>query len=178
MLYLSPWPHQKDFRYFLRTTVGDLSVDKNVEKLVEVIFKRGEPLSGITGSFWRFRKMKAFDEELLKKRVRERILDSDRSLGAIFKAIIEETTIYNGYDRCSVTFPSSVPELSPKSARMVSELSHHFHNPRSACDCDIEDQRSWGDSALQPQVSSAAVLHQKGNDRFRSAPVHLGFSSA
>jgi sulfotransferase family protein len=102
MLFLSPW--RKDFRYFLKTSVGDLTIDKNVKKMVDLIFSP-RIISGLTGSFWRFENIRAFNEPMLKEQVYHKLLRSDKTLGSIFKILIEEITRYNGYSRCSVAFP-------------------------------------------------------------------------
>ncbi len=52
MFFLSP-PWRKDFRYFLRTKVGDLSTVRNIRMMTELMFS-GEAIPGITASFWQY----------------------------------------------------------------------------------------------------------------------------
>jgi hypothetical protein len=52
MRFLAPW-WQRDFRYFLKSQIGDLSRDVNVDKLVALMFSR-KPLPGLESAFWRF----------------------------------------------------------------------------------------------------------------------------
>jgi len=110
MLYLTPW--RKDFRYFLRKHVADLSSEKNIDKMIDLIFSR-KWIPGITGSFWYHDIGKVMDPEL-KKILKNKLLKSDKSLESIFKILIEEITRFSGYDRCCVKFPvyvNHVPDL-------------------------------------------------------------------
>lgn len=111
MLYLTPW--RKDFIYFLKTQVGDLAIEKNLEKMIELIFSQ-EIIKGITGSFWRFENIPAINDPNLKRAIYNKIVRSDNSLKSIFKILIEEITHFSGYSRCSVAFPvypNHIPEL-------------------------------------------------------------------
>ena len=110
--FLSDKRH-KDFRYFLRTNVGDLAVDEEVEKMVEVCFAK-KPIPGLEGVFWRFVRVEAADNPYLKREICRRIKQSDRSLGAIARIFIEEITRFSGCERACVKFPVDVghiPEL-------------------------------------------------------------------
>jgi len=110
MLFLTPW--RKDFRYFLRRKVGDLSDERNIEKMIELIFS-DENVRGITGSFWQY-DIANVNNTLLKKKLFHRILESDKSIESIFKILIEEITHFSGYNRCCMKFPvyvNFVPEL-------------------------------------------------------------------
>ncbi len=110
MLFLTPW--RKDFRYFLRKKVGDLSDERNIEKMIELIFS-DENVDGITGSFWKY-DIENVNNTILKKRLFHRILKSDKSIESLFKTLIEEITLFSGYDRCCMKFPvyvNFVPEL-------------------------------------------------------------------
>jgi Sulfotransferase family len=112
VLYLSPW--RRDFRYFLRTRVGDLSKEENLRKMVEVIFSNHGAIPGITGSFWRLKGYRAIGEEVLKQRVFCALKASDRSLGSILQILLRKITEFNGYRRCCVSFPvyvNYIPEL-------------------------------------------------------------------
>jgi Sulfotransferase family len=110
--FLSDWRH-KDFRYFLRAFVGDLSVDQNVDKMVEFCFAKRN-LPGLDSTFWRFENIAAVNDPGLKETISCRIKKSDRSLGAIAHIFIEEVTRFSGCDRACVKFPVDVghiPEL-------------------------------------------------------------------
>jgi len=100
MFFLRPWG--KDFRYFYRKKVGDLSVENNISKMITLIFS-DEKTFGIDGTFWE--DMGKFNDDKLKEKIHKKILESDKSLENIFKIIIEETTKFKGYDRCFVKFP-------------------------------------------------------------------------
>lgn len=110
VLYLSPW--RRDFRYFLRTRIGDLSRDENLRKMVEIIFSRHEPIAGITGSFWRLGGVKAMEEPELKARIFESLQQSDRSLPSILRILLREITQFNQCRRCSVAFPVYINYLA------------------------------------------------------------------
>jgi hypothetical protein len=103
----------KDFRYFLRTAVGDLSVDENVDEMVELCFaKKNSP--GLDSTFWRFENIEAVKNPELKKEIARKIKNSDRSLGAIARILIEEITRFSGCNRACVKFPvdiGHIPEL-------------------------------------------------------------------
>ena len=109
MFFLRPWG--KDFRYFYRKKVGDLSIENNITKMIELIFS-GEKIAGINGTFWE--DMGKINDNDLKDKIHNKILNSDKSLENIFKIIIEETTKFKGYKRCFVKFPvyfSYIPKL-------------------------------------------------------------------
>jgi len=110
--FLSDWRH-KDFRYFLKTQVGDLANDQNVDKMVQLCFAKQE-LPGLDSTFWRFENIKVASDPALKREITRRIKQSDRSLGAIAKIFIEEMTQFSGCDRACVKFPvdaGHIPEL-------------------------------------------------------------------
>jgi hypothetical protein len=102
-IYLSPW--RRDFRYFLRTRVGDLSRDENLRKMVDIIFSEHDDIPGIATTFWRLRGIKAIGEERLKQTVFERLKDTDRSLSTIYRVLLQAITEFNGCKRCCVAFP-------------------------------------------------------------------------
>lgn len=110
--FLSP-PKHKDFRFFLKTQGGDLSIDDDVDKMVKLTFKK-TGIPGLDGTFWRFEGITAADDPELHKQIIQKIKESDRSLGAIAKIYIDEITKFSGYDRACVKFPTDVdniPEL-------------------------------------------------------------------
>jgi hypothetical protein len=112
MLFLSPW--RRDFRFFLRKNIGDLSDDKQLRRLVDIIFSPHERVAGIDASFWRLNAVRAMGDDELKKRVLGALQRSDRSLGSIFRVLLQEITAWNNYSRCCVAFPvyiNHIPEL-------------------------------------------------------------------
>lgn len=105
--------HQKDFRYFLKTQVGSLSSDYNIEKMVKLCFSKSN-VPGLQGAFWRFENIKVADDPKLKTAIARRIKESDRTLGAIARILLEEITRFSGCERPCVKFPVDVghiPEL-------------------------------------------------------------------
>jgi len=111
MHFLTP-PWRKDFRYFLRTTIGDLSKEENIRKMIDLMFS-GKRILGIHGDFWYY-EAKNYDEQALKERICSRILESDKSLGSIFKTLIEEIPRRYGFNRCCIHFPvfvNYIPDL-------------------------------------------------------------------
>lgn len=128
MFFLSP-PWRKDFRYFLKTNVGDLSKEANLRKMTDLMFS-GQRIPGLTASFWQYY-MNSYEEEL-KERVYQRIHASEKSLQNIFKAIIEEIPSYYGFDRCCVKFPvfvNYVPNLWEWYPN--SKIIHIIRDPRA-----------------------------------------------
>lgn len=110
MLFFNPW--RKDFRYFIRKEVGDLSIEKNIGKMINLIFS-SENIRGITRTFFQI-DIKDVNDPHLKKILYNKILESDKSLESIFKILIEEVTRFRGYSRCCMKFPvyvNSVPKL-------------------------------------------------------------------
>jgi hypothetical protein len=106
-------PGQRDFRFFLNTQARDLSTDEDIEKMVDLCFSK-KRIPGLEGALWRFEGIRAVDNPELRKAVGDGIKDSDRSLGAIARVIIEEITRFSGCERACVKFPVDVghiPEL-------------------------------------------------------------------
>jgi len=102
----------KDFNCFLKSC-GDLSVDDNVDTMVEMCFSK-QNVPGLDSTFWRFENIEAVKNPELKKEISNRIKQSDRSLGAIAKIFIEEITRFGGCERACVKFPVDIrhiPEL-------------------------------------------------------------------
>src|SRR2546423_1309017 len=104
--FLSERRH-KSFSYFLKTEIGDLSVDENVEKMVELCLGEKRHPS-LDSTFWRFENIEAFRHPELKSEIARRIKESDRSLGAIAGILLEEITHFSGYKRPCVKFPVDV----------------------------------------------------------------------
>src|SRR5204863_4319741 len=108
----SDWRH-KDFRYFLKTQVGDLTNDAEVDKMVELCFAKKQ-LPGADSTFWRFENIEAATNPELRQAISREVKQSDRSLGAIARILIEEITRFNGCERACVKFPVDIghmPEL-------------------------------------------------------------------
>lgn len=128
MLFLTPW--RKDFRYFLRNHVGDLSIEKNNQEMINLIFSHNT-IPGLTAPFFR-REIKNVNHPHLKKLLYRRILHSDKSLGSIFKILIEEITTYRDHKRCCVKFPVYVNQL-PKLFQWYpnSKIIHITRDPRA-----------------------------------------------
>src|SRR6476620_3652137 len=91
-------PRQRDFKFFLRTQARDLSSDEDIEKMVELCFSK-KPIPGLEGAFWRFEGIEAATNQQLKHKIIRRIKESDRTLAAIARSIIEEITAFSGCDR-------------------------------------------------------------------------------
>ena len=110
MLFLTPF--RKDFRYFLKKIVGDLNNKKQIEKMINLVFSE-KVIPGITASFW-INDIKKMDKQQLKENLILKIDNSDKTLKSIFNIIIEEITIFNGFQRCCTKFPvyvNHVPAL-------------------------------------------------------------------
>lgn len=102
MLYLTPW--RRDFRYFLRNSVGNLKKKSSAEKMVNLMLS-GNGAAGLTGAFWRFENFPFVKQPEFRTRLLNRVESSDRSLGSLFRAVIEEVTTAAGLSRCCVKFP-------------------------------------------------------------------------
>lgn len=102
MHYLSIW--NRDFRTVLRES-GDLSKEENVKKLVKTMFE-GKPEAGLKQGKWFWMHLRGAQEKGLDKKIQKRILNSpDKSLGSIFKIIIDESTATMGKKIAVVKFP-------------------------------------------------------------------------
>ncbi len=101
----------KSFNYFIKTTAGDLSVDENVDKMVEACFSR-KNMAGLDSTFWRFENINAVKNPELKLEISRKIKKSNRSLGAIARVFVEEITRFEGYERPCVKFPVDVGHVA------------------------------------------------------------------
>lgn len=110
MRFLAPW-WQGDFRYFLKHQIGNLSHDANVEELVELMFSR-RALPGLEGAFWRFENFECVDEEAFRSRVCREIKCSDRTIGAIFRVLLDEICRAQRCERYCVKFPVDEGHIS------------------------------------------------------------------
>jgi len=87
--------------------VRGLLTDDDVDLMVDLCFSK-KTIAGLEGAFWRFEGIAAADDPELRKEIARRIKTSDRSLGAVVKAILEELTVFSGCERCCVKFPVDV----------------------------------------------------------------------
>jgi Sulfotransferase family len=128
--FLSEGRH-KDFRYFIETQAGDLSVDENVDKMVEMCFAR-KNLPGLDSTFWRFDNIEAAENPELRKEIARKVKQSDRSLGAIARVFLEEITRFSGYERPCVKFPVDVGHI-PKLIEWFPDcrVMHITRDPRA-----------------------------------------------
>jgi len=129
-LFLSPW--RRDFRYFLRKRVGDVSRDERLREMIEIIFSDRGAIPGLTGTFWRLERVKAVGDEAFKQKLFQSLKASDRSPGSIFRIILRDITEFNGYRRCCVPFPVHVHHL-PTLARWFpdAKIVHITRDPRA-----------------------------------------------
>lgn len=108
--FLGP-ARQKDFRYLLRTQVGNLADDKNVDQLVKLCFSK-QSVPGLGGAMWRFKGMDWVDNPQLGKAIGNRIKESDRTVGSIARILLEELARFGGCTRACVKFPVDVRHIS------------------------------------------------------------------
>jgi hypothetical protein len=146
--FLSEGRH-KDFNYFLRTQVGDLSVDENVDKMVELCFAK-KNVPGLDSTFWRFENIDAVKDPELKKEISRRIKKSDRSLGAIARILIEEITRFSGCDRTCVKFPVEVEHIAELIAWFPDcRVMHITRDPRAMAMSKTNDPSGTAIKVLQ-----------------------------
>lgn len=130
--FLAPrWWH-KDVVHFIREQVGSLDVDTNVERMVEMFFSR-KSFSGLEGAYWRFENYENIVDDLeFRKDFANRIKNSDRSLGSVFKALVEELARATGKSRSCVKFPvdiNFIPKLFEWYPRC--KIMHITRDPRA-----------------------------------------------
>ena len=128
MHFLTPW--RRDFRYVLKKQAGDLTDEKNVERLVELLFSR-KLIPGLTGPFWLY-DIERVDDPTLREIVKKRIMESDKSLESFFKILLEEITKFKGYERFCLKFPVFANHL-PKLLKWYPEsrIIHITRDPRA-----------------------------------------------
>jgi Sulfotransferase family len=103
-------PGQRDFKFFLNTQARDLSAEEDVDRMVGMCFSK-KTIPGLEGAFWRFEGIQAAENPELRKEIARRIKDSNRSLGAIVRILLEEITRFSGYKRACVKFPVDVGHI-------------------------------------------------------------------
>lgn len=102
MHFLTPW--RRDFRYFLRR-IGNLGSDGAIRDLVDGIFLNPPPIGLRRGPYF-WKQIRRQEAAGLKAALLARLLDSkQRSIGTIFRVLIEEATVCRGGRRAVVKFP-------------------------------------------------------------------------
>jgi hypothetical protein len=178
--FLSEGRH-KDFRHFLRTAVGDLSIDENVDKMVELCFAK-KNIPGLDSTFWRFENIKAANDPELKREISCRIKKSDRSLGAIARILIEQITRFSGCERACVKFPVDIGHI-PELLNWFPEcrIIHITRDPRAMAMSKTNDPSGTAIKVLEhPRLAwlirKLAVWFVIGQYR-RTARLHVRFRS-
>jgi len=163
--FLSERRH-KDFKHFLKTHAGDLSIDGNVDRMVEMCFsKQGIP--GLDATFWRFENIDVVKNPELKKEVSREIKRSDRSLGAIARILIEKITEFSGCERACVKFPVDVGHLAELLAWFPDcKIVHISRDPRAMAMSKTNDPSGTAIRVLQhPRLARLIrLLRAPGQD--------------
>ncbi len=103
-------PRQRDFRFFLRTQIGNLADDGNIDRLVKLCLSR-QDLPGLGGAMWKFKGVPAVDDPRLEQSLTIRIKASDRTMGSVARILLEELTRFSGCTRACVKFPVEVRHI-------------------------------------------------------------------
>lgn len=176
--FLSERRH-KDFRYFLKTAVGDLSVDDNVDKMVDLCFAK-KNIRGLDSAFWRFENVTAANDPDLKREISRRIKKSDRSVGTIARIFIEEITRFGGGDRACVKFPVDIPHMSELLAWFPGcRIVHITRDPRAMAMSKTNDPSGTAMKVLEhprlaPLIRKLSVWFVIGQYR-RTARIHCRY---
>lgn len=140
MHFLSPW--RKDFRYFQRHYVGDIANDDNLMKLVDSLMER-DKTSCLKGNFWI--QLAKVEPERLAGNIYDRLLPTDRSLGQVFTALLEEACAIRGYQRYMVKFPVYVSQLAQLRAWYPeAPIVHITRDPRAIAASKTNDPGGTG----------------------------------
>jgi hypothetical protein len=128
MHYLTPV--KKDFRYFVKKSVGDLSEDERVRHMFDLIFSK-EKINGITEAFWEY-DIGKIEGEKLKERMIAETLKTDRSIESLFKVITEQFVFYKQRERGAIKFPVYV-NLIPRLVEWYPDckIMHIIRDPRA-----------------------------------------------
>jgi hypothetical protein len=104
--------------------------EKMIEKMIHFIFS-DRIIPGIEASFW-INDIKKMNEKELKEKLIAKINNSDKTLRSIFKILIEEVTLFNGFERCCAKFPMYVNHV-PKLLEWFPECKvvHITRDPRA-----------------------------------------------
>jgi hypothetical protein len=151
--FLSDGMH-KDFRYFLKTRAGDLALDGNVDKVVDLCFAK-KNIPGLDSTFWRFENIEVVKDPELKAEISRRIKTSDRSLGAIARVLIEEITRFSGCERACVKFPVDIGHMSELIAWFPDcKIIHITRDPRGMAMSKTNDPSGTAIKVLQhPRIA-------------------------
>lgn len=124
-------PLRVDFRSFLKQHVGDLEKEENIRKMTELLFV--EPrIPGIKkGGFW-IQEIHQVDTSSFQEKLFQAIKESDRTIGSIFKCLIEVYREMRGQQRLLVRFPV-YPNYIPRLIKWYPEckVMHLIRDPRA-----------------------------------------------
>jgi hypothetical protein len=81
--FLSPFWIRKDFVSTVKKSVGDLNLDANIPKLINLLYSKQ-----LNGSFWN-------SIDLDKNRLQKAIISSDKSFKSLFEILLKEHADYN-----------------------------------------------------------------------------------
>lgn len=159
MHFLTPW--RRDFRYVLKK-VGDLQHDRNVERLVDTMFA-DPPVRGLARGFHFWRQIRELETMGLRSTLKQRIIaSSDRSIGFIFRTLIQEATRCRGANRPVVKFPvypvylEQLIDWWPNAS-----IIHISRDPRSLAASKMNDPGGIG-KLKQQYAALQAVLSASG----------------
>jgi hypothetical protein len=175
-------PRQNDFKFFLETHARSLSTDAEIQSMVELCFSK-KNVPGLDGAFWRFEAIPAADNPEMKKEVARRIKNSDKSIGAIAKIIIEELVRFSGKTRACVKFPLDVRYLSELIAWFPDcRIMHITRDPRAMAMSKSNDPsgtaiRIWEHPRLAWFIRKIMVLFVIAQYR-SSAKLHRQFEQS
>lgn len=153
MHFLTLW--RSDFRNYLRE-VGPLTNEDNVRQLVAGMFADPLPRSLHHGR-WFWRKLRTLESVGLRDRLHASICISDKSIGAVFRCILEEATRCSGRNRCVVRFPVHPVHL-PKLVQWYPEarIVHLTRDPRAIATSKANDP--GGTRKLRTQFPAFSAL--------------------
>jgi hypothetical protein len=180
--FLAPRWWQKDVAYLIRTRLGSLDTDAKVERMVEMFFSRmGYP--GLEGAYWRFENYEHIvDDPEFRRNFTTRIKKSDRSLGSIFKALIDEITRAAGKTRPCVKFPLDVGHVPQLLAWYPDcKVMHITRDPRAMATSRTNDPsgtaiRAGRHAYLSSGIRKAAILIAVMQYVW-SSRLHVGYQS-
>jgi hypothetical protein len=178
-------PFRKDFRTFLRRETRSVSNDADVRQLVRAMLNPDDRSSLHRGRFF-WKQIGSLGEDL-EERLYRRIRDSDRRIGTIFRAVIDEATLASGASRGVVKFPVH-PIYLPTLVRWYpeAEILHVTRDPRAVVVSKASDPggtarisarypraaglvRQFGKAHAIAQLLAVARVHQ----RFRASPHYV-----
>ena len=106
MHYLNPWHY--DINYFVKNEAGELLDDENARLLVNKLFS-GKIYKGLRGNYWQ--QIQKINPVELQDRLATKFIKSDRSLSALFKLLVAESTEIRGYSKCLIKFPVHISRI-------------------------------------------------------------------